>query len=141
MVISCSTCQKEESFCICVTYVIYAVKPPFKFSRNLRTFFCQIIIPRFSGQTKQNYSDFLSKFFNVSICFAFIQAIRKLILNGQQGLTAKLDNQTSFKALLKKEKEKVARLLANPFHVNLTPCKIHQFAKPKIYLAINSRVM
>ena len=53
MVISCSTCKKEEQECTWVKYVIYAVLPLFRFWRNLRNLFRKILIPRFSEFTKK----------------------------------------------------------------------------------------
>ena len=52
MVISCSTCQKEEKECTWVKYLIYAVLSQFQICRNLGVFFCQICIPKILSSQK-----------------------------------------------------------------------------------------
>ena len=48
MVISCSTCQKEEKECIWVKYLIYTVLSKFQTCRNLRAFSAKSVIPQCS---------------------------------------------------------------------------------------------
>ena len=52
MVISCSTCQKEEKESTWVKYLIYAVLLQFQIFRNLPVFFRQICTPKISGLNK-----------------------------------------------------------------------------------------
>ena len=59
MVISCSTCQKEEKERTWVKYLIYAVLLRFQFflSCNLRVFFSrQICIPKIQSSQKKVFS-------------------------------------------------------------------------------------
>ena len=53
MVISYSTCQKEEQDCILVKNLICAVLPQFQLRRNFRNFAYLIQIPRYSKLTKK----------------------------------------------------------------------------------------
>ena len=57
MVISCSTCQKEEQECTLVEYLIYAVLSQFKIRHSLCGFFPhQIYIPKVSEFTLNFFS-------------------------------------------------------------------------------------
>ena len=53
MLLSCSTCQKEEKECIQGKYLIHAVLLQLQICRNLRVFFRQICIPKMSQFIKK----------------------------------------------------------------------------------------
>ena len=56
MVISCSTCEKEEKECIWVKYLIYAVLSQSKICSNLRTFSAKSVFPKFQSSQKNIFS-------------------------------------------------------------------------------------
>ena len=57
MVISCSTCQKEEKECIWNKYLIYAVLSQFQICRNLRTFLTNQYSQNFRVHKKRVFSN------------------------------------------------------------------------------------
>ena len=69
MVISCSTCQREEKEGLWVKYLIYAVLPQFKFCCNLRTFSAKFLFPDFQSSQKNVYSK--SGGVSLSLCCIF----------------------------------------------------------------------
>ena len=55
MVISCSTCQKEEKEYMWVKYLIYAVLLQFQFCHNLRVFSAKSVVPKFQSSQKNGF--------------------------------------------------------------------------------------
>ena len=53
MIITCSTCQKEEKECTWVKYLIYAVLLHFQICRNLRILFAKSVFPKFQSSQKK----------------------------------------------------------------------------------------
>ena len=53
MVISYSTCQKEEKERICVKYLIYAVLSQFQICHNFCVFSAKSVLPKFQSSPKQ----------------------------------------------------------------------------------------
>ena len=56
MVISCSTCKREEKECRGVKYWIYAVLSLFQICRNLHTFFAKYVFQKFQSSQKMVFS-------------------------------------------------------------------------------------
>ena len=114
MVISCSTCQKEEKECTWVKYLIYTVLSLFKICRNLRDFFRQICIPKFQSSQKNVF--FL-------VCIKVAPYFREDPLQNTNCVTGSSKESTACCLCLSRQVGQISRLeqfglLGVPCHTN-----------------------